>query len=99
MKKLLVLLCLGITGYHVQAQQKAPAYPLITHDPYFSVWSATDTLYQSATVHWTGAQQALSGLVKVDGVTYRVLGAAAGPETGIVHEGTGQDIGPTPEGL
>lgn len=84
MKRILVLLCLGITGYHVQAQQKAPAYPLITHDPYFSVWSATDTLYQSATVHWTGAQQALSGLVKVDGVTYRVLGAPAAAESGIV---------------
>ncbi|NML39638.1 DUF4965 domain-containing protein [Chitinophaga sp. G-6-1-13] len=85
MKRILVLLCIGITGYHAQAQQKAPAYPLITHDPYFSVWSNTDALNQSATVHWTGAQQALSGLVKVDGVTYRVLGAPDdGAETGIV---------------
>ncbi|MBC9909809.1 glutaminase family protein [Chitinophaga varians] len=85
MKRILVLLCVGITGYHAHAQQKAPAYPLITHDPYFSVWSNTDTLNQSNTVHWTGAQQALSGMVKVDGVTYRVLGASAGgPETGIV---------------
>ncbi|NLR68015.1 DUF4965 domain-containing protein [Chitinophaga varians] len=84
MKRILVLLCLGIAGYRVQAQQKAPAYPLITHDPYFSVWSDTDTLNKAATVHWTGAQQALSGLVKVDGVTYRVLGASDGPEAGIV---------------
>lgn len=56
-------------------QQQAPAYPLITHDPYFSVWSATDSLAASTTRHWTGTQQSITGLVKVDGVTYRVLGA------------------------
>ena len=58
---------------HAQ-QQQAPAYPLVTHDPYFSIWSATDTLTASATRHWTGAEQPLVGLVKVDGVSYRVLG-------------------------
>ncbi len=56
------------------AQQQAPAYPLITHDPYFSIWSATDQLTGSTTRHWTGAEQSLTGLVKVDGVAYRVLG-------------------------
>jgi hypothetical protein len=56
-------------------QQQAPAYPLITHDPYFSVWSATDNLNASATRHWTGTEQSLTGFVKVDGVIYRVLGA------------------------
>lgn len=56
-------------------QQQAPAYPLITHDPYFSIWSATDNLTAASTRHWTGTDQALTGLVKVDGVTYNVLGA------------------------
>ncbi|RFS20216.1 DUF4965 domain-containing protein [Chitinophaga silvatica] len=67
---------LGILGVcsGAIAQQKAPAYPLITHDPYFSIWSATDALNNSTTNHWTGAKQSLIGLVKVDGTTYQVLG-------------------------
>ncbi|MDQ0108479.1 hypothetical protein J2T02_003612 [Chitinophaga terrae (ex Kim and Jung 2007)] len=67
---------LGILGIcsGAMAQQKAPAYPLITHDPYFSIWSNTDALNSSTTTHWTGAKQSLVGLVKVDGVTYQVLG-------------------------
>ncbi|MFT3827846.1 MAG: DUF4964 domain-containing protein [Chitinophagaceae bacterium] len=73
MKKtiLAALLFLVIQGY---TQQQAPAYPLITHDPYFSIWSGTDELNASVTKHWTGAEQPLIGMVKVDGVTYSVLG-------------------------
>lgn len=74
MVKALALLTLLGLGSSVAAQQKAPAYPLITHDPYFSIWSATDDLNGSATRHWTGTTQGLTGLVKVDGVTYRILG-------------------------
>ncbi|MGM9740536.1 MAG: glutaminase domain-containing protein [Candidatus Cryptobacteroides sp.] len=53
---------------------RAPAYPLVSIDPYTSAWSASDELYGSSVQHWTGKEFPLIGALKVDGEVYRFMG-------------------------
>ncbi|WP_155296233.1 glutaminase family protein [Spirosoma rigui] len=71
-----VLLALTVFTALSHAQSlRPPAYPLVTHDPYLSIWSTTDKLTDSPTRHWTGKAQSLEGIVRVDGKAYQFLGA------------------------
>ncbi len=55
-------------------KMRAPAVPLITVDPYFSVWSPDTTLNATNTMHWTGKKNNIVGMVRVDGEVYSFLG-------------------------
>ena len=50
------------------------AIPLMTTDPFFSVWSFSDRLVDDSTRHWTGRRQSMLGVLTVDGVPCRFMG-------------------------
>lgn len=56
---------------------RAPAIPLIAHDPTFSVWSFADRLYDRWGSHWTGEGRGLAGLIRIDGEARHFSGQLA----------------------
>ncbi len=71
---LLAVPFLTVSVFAQVAHLRAPAVPLAIHDPSFSLWAMGDSLTSGPTRHWSGAAMPLTGLVRVDGVTYRFLG-------------------------
>ena len=54
---------------------RLPSVPLVVSDPYFSIWSPYDQLTDGTTRHWTDDEKSIEGLLRVDGTTYRWMGA------------------------
>ena len=63
------------SGVTPVSELRAPAYPLVTIDPYASAWSAADHLYGAPVSHWTGKDFPMDGFIAVDGTKYRFMGA------------------------
>ena len=56
------------------AAVRPPAVPLITHDPYFSIWSMADRLTDEWPKHWTGKPNGMMAMALVDGKPFRLMG-------------------------
>jgi hypothetical protein len=76
MKRSYLFLIAACFACSLQAQvRRAPAYPLIAHDTYFSIWSFSDSLNSSVTRHWTGADHSMLGFLQVDDTAWHFMGA------------------------
>ena len=58
-----------------QSALRLPSVPLFVNDPYLSLWSPFNRLTDGTTRHWTDAEKAMDGLLRVDGKAYRFMGS------------------------
>ena len=96
MKKLILLVLNLVFTLFLFAQVssfRAPAYPLITHDPYFSIWATDEVPTRIETTHWTGKPMPVRSMVRIDGNVYRLMGKSPGFVP--AAQSTGTNLSPT----
>ncbi|HSU52749.1 MAG TPA: DUF4965 domain-containing protein [Candidatus Dormibacteraeota bacterium] len=69
-----VLLIYASAHTVLAAPNRPPAVPLVTFDPYLSIWSGADRLTDAPTRHWTRREHSLVSLLRIDGKAYRLMG-------------------------
>ena len=77
---LMALVWLTIAPVRAAEPFQPRAVPLVTIDPYFSIWSFGDRLTDEVPRHWTGTMHSLESMVRIDGVAYRIMGRGASEE-------------------
>ena len=55
-------------------KMRPPATPIITIDPYFTVWSPSNLLTDTDLQHWSAKPNRIKGFVKIDGELFRFMG-------------------------
>ncbi|HEY3413050.1 MAG TPA: DUF4965 domain-containing protein [Armatimonadota bacterium] len=76
-----------------QTAFRPPSVPLVANNPFLSIWSSADRLTDATTVHWTNRAQPLSSIIKVDGKSFRLMGAD--PENVEAMPQVGLEVTPT----
>lgn len=82
--RVLLLVCCGVLLVNLcesNAAQSAPiagfrppAVPLVTMDPFNSIWSMASNLTDDWPRYWDGMVKALVGLIRIDGKSFRFMG-------------------------
>ena len=72
------LAVLGVALTAGGATLRPPSVPIVSCDPYFSIWSGADAPNLADTEIWHGAKQPVSVEIELDGVRYRLLGKGHG---------------------
>ena len=87
---LLLQLLLIVCASHVLGQLtpgfRPPSVPLMVVNPYFSVWSNGDNLYDTVPNHWTGSRMPFTGMISIDGKVYRYMSSEPEQVKGVMEQ-------------